>query len=303
MDIEIIANNYKLYLSDVSIAIYYANHDDFALLTYRTTLVLHVLMSPTYESNSICVKYLQPLFNGLCKIAKKYANSDDFGNYVRLFFKNNNLTYNETSENLFKVSEQSINEETVNTPTCLYRIEMQEKPYPAVKIFDVNMDDFNPEKPNNLFFRFFADTKEQEAAHLKMLPELFNELKNFVCDVHTKDTISEHAVQFLVDKYGIYPKKVDISSNLRCYDVINQIPNIYNEMENLRKVIKEELTKTDKDDVERIVRKEIEKSLNGSNKKLEEAILEIVRNALIQMHKSFWVRRSFWTKDIKNNKS
>jgi hypothetical protein len=81
------------------------------------------------------------------------------------------------------------------------------------------------------------------------------------------------------------------------------------------------LTNTDKNEIERIARAEIkdflkkaqfkntvidmvEKELNGRNTKLGKSnrknIVNISSDVLMELYKTFWLRRSFWNSQIKN---
>lgn len=86
-----------------------------------------------------------------------------------------------------------------------------------------------------------------------------------------------------------------------------------------RNSLNESITPISKDDVKAIVKKEIKDFLNITNsgdldKKIEKMVLdtikndknldkhfvEISRNVLIQLYKTLWTRRSFWSNDLKN---
>jgi hypothetical protein len=79
-------------------------------------------------------------------------------------------------------------------------------------------------------------------------------------------------------------------------------------------------TSISKDDIKAIVKKEIKDFLNitksgdlevkvqkmvkdtiKSNKELEKYMVEISKNVLIQMYKNLWMRRNFWSSDLKNS--
>ena len=81
------------------------------------------------------------------------------------------------------------------------------------------------------------------------------------------------------------------------------------------------LTNTDKNEIERIARAEIkdflkkaqfknavidmvEQELNGRNTKLGKSnrknIVNISSDVLMELYKTFWLRRSFWNSQIKN---
>lgn len=64
----------------------------------------------------------------------------------------------------------------------------------------------------------------------------------------------------------------------------------------------EDLTKGDIDKrIKDALKKEKSSLLKG--KDFEDAVVEIVRNSLIDLYKSLWIRRSFWSKDIQNRGS
>jgi len=88
-------------------------------------------------------------------------------------------------------------------------------------------------------------------------------------------------------------------------------------------LINEELTKTDKDGIKSMVKKEIKDFLEinrssqfetrvknivkdtfkdtvKSDKDLENKVVEISRNVLVQLYKQLWTRRAFWANDLKN---
>lgn len=79
-------------------------------------------------------------------------------------------------------------------------------------------------------------------------------------------------------------------------------------------------TSISKDDIKTIVKKEIKDFLNitkagdleakvqkmvkdaiKSDKELEKFMVEISKNVLIQMYKNLWMRRNFWSSDLKNS--
>lgn len=80
-------------------------------------------------------------------------------------------------------------------------------------------------------------------------------------------------------------------------------------MNNTRKLIKEELTKTEVKDivndklksreVENIIKKAVEEEIKG-NKELEKEVMTMTKNALTQFVKTLWVRRDNWISGIKN---
>lgn len=84
-------------------------------------------------------------------------------------------------------------------------------------------------------------------------------------------------------------------------------------------VISESLTQTDKSEIKSIVKKEIkdfldlnrsgdlEKKVNDiikskfkNDKDVEKYIVDITKNVLIQLYKSLWTKRNFWSNDLKN---
>jgi hypothetical protein len=84
-------------------------------------------------------------------------------------------------------------------------------------------------------------------------------------------------------------------------------------------VISEALTPTDKSDIKTLVKKEIKDFLDlnrssdlekkvedivkkkfKNDKDIEKYIVEITRNVLVQLYKSLWTKRSFWSGDLKN---
>lgn len=84
--------------------------------------------------------------------------------------------------------------------------------------------------------------------------------------------------------------------------------------------LNEELSSSDKSDVKTLIRNEIREFLKMSrndsfetmvktmvkeyvkkDKDLEKHIVEINKNVLIQLYKTFYTRRNFWTSDLKNS--
>ena len=57
----------------------------------------------------------------------------------------------------------------------------------------------------------------------------------------------------------------------------------------------EKFTKTDTEEVERIARAIVKDKLD------DEHIVKIVRNVLVQLYKTFYTRRSFWTTSLNAN--
>jgi hypothetical protein len=85
-------------------------------------------------------------------------------------------------------------------------------------------------------------------------------------------------------------------------------------------VLTESITPTDKSEIKTLVKKEIKDFLDISrssdlekkvediinkkfknNKDIEKYIVDITRNVIIQMYKTLWTKRSFWSSDLKNS--
>lgn len=103
----------------------------------------------------------------------------------------------------------------------------------------------------------------------------------------------------------------------------SQLLTIINEVLDERKdkkPINEDLSKSDQDKVTSIVKKEIRDFVGASNsqnfeqlvtkmlkekikgdKQIESHLVELTRNVLVQLYKALWVKRNFWTSDLKNN--
>ena len=80
--------------------------------------------------------------------------------------------------------------------------------------------------------------------------------------------------------------------------------------------INEELNRTDKSDIKKMISKEIEATLKSKgfkdkvadavtkdvkkNKELEKVVVEITRNVVTQLYKVLWMRRTFWRNSLKN---
>jgi|TARA_R100000664_G_C2672944_1_gene84185 hypothetical protein len=77
------------------------------------------------------------------------------------------------------------------------------------------------------------------------------------------------------------------------------------------------LTKTDKLEIERLIRKEIKDfmkkpqyknelkkmiQLELKDKKFRGDMIELMSNVLLELYKAFWFRRSFWQSEIKRAK-
>jgi hypothetical protein len=86
----------------------------------------------------------------------------------------------------------------------------------------------------------------------------------------------------------------------------------------VRKLIREALTATDKNEIGVLIRKEIKKEITPKQlekivvnlvkkelkgKDMENKVVEISKNVLIQLYKQFWVKRNFWASNLKNLKS
>jgi hypothetical protein len=84
-------------------------------------------------------------------------------------------------------------------------------------------------------------------------------------------------------------------------------------------VISESLSPTDKSEIKSIVKKEIKDFLDlnrsgdlekkvediikkrfKNDKDIEKHIVEITKNVLVQLYKSLWTKRNFWSGDLKN---
>lgn len=77
------------------------------------------------------------------------------------------------------------------------------------------------------------------------------------------------------------------------------------------------LTKTDKGEIERLIRKEIKDFIKKpqftnemkkmikfelKDKKFKGDMIELMSNVLLELYKAFWFRRSFWQSEIKRAK-
>lgn len=84
-------------------------------------------------------------------------------------------------------------------------------------------------------------------------------------------------------------------------------------------VISEALSQTDKSDIKSMVKKEIKDFLDlnrsgdlekkvkdiiiknfKNDKGTEKYLVDLVKNVLVQLYKSLWTKRNFWTNDLKN---
>jgi hypothetical protein len=84
----------------------------------------------------------------------------------------------------------------------------------------------------------------------------------------------------------------------------------------LKKIIKEELTRSDKAEIKRLARKEFEDMLKtsdikgkiekmvkdqiGKDKPTQKEIAKIADKVLVQFYKTLWTRRSFWSNKLDN---
>lgn len=66
-----------------------------------------------------------------------------------------------------------------------------------------------------------------------------------------------------------------------------------------KKSLSESLSKADKDEVAKIIRKEL-KAFEKDDKKDD---MVLIRNALVSLFKAFYSKRSFWINDISGDKS
>jgi len=80
-------------------------------------------------------------------------------------------------------------------------------------------------------------------------------------------------------------------------------------MDNIKELLREELTKTDvKNQFNELVKSndlkskviDIIKTHVANDKDLEKKMLEIAKNSLVQLYKTLWTRKNFWTSSIKN---
>lgn len=85
---------------------------------------------------------------------------------------------------------------------------------------------------------------------------------------------------------------------------------------NIRKIITEELTASDKSDIKDIFKTEFEKKLKssefkdaindlvikqiGSDKKTKKEIASITQKVIVKLYKTFWTRRSFWANNLED---
>jgi len=85
---------------------------------------------------------------------------------------------------------------------------------------------------------------------------------------------------------------------------------------NIRKLIKEELTRSDKAEIKRLARAEFEDMLKDSkiktkiedlvkkqlknDKPTQKEVADITQKVLVQFYKTLWTRRSFWANKLDN---
>lgn len=84
----------------------------------------------------------------------------------------------------------------------------------------------------------------------------------------------------------------------------------------LKKIIKEELNRSDKAEIKRLARKEFEEMLKtsdiktkiekmvkdqiGKDKATQKEVAKISEKVLIQFYKTLWTRRTFWANKLDN---
>jgi hypothetical protein len=82
----------------------------------------------------------------------------------------------------------------------------------------------------------------------------------------------------------------------------------------LKKIIKEELTRSDKAEIKKLARKEFEDMLKtsdikgkiekmvkdqiGKDKPTQKEVAKITEKVLVQFYKTMWTRRSFWSNKL-----
>lgn len=83
-------------------------------------------------------------------------------------------------------------------------------------------------------------------------------------------------------------------------------------MDNMKKRIHEELTKSDvKDEVIRVINSRDLKNKIGElvgqelnkNPELQNQVVDITKNVITQLYKALWVKRSFWQSQLSNKAS
>lgn len=85
--------------------------------------------------------------------------------------------------------------------------------------------------------------------------------------------------------------------------------------ESIKKILKEELSKKDKDEVKSMIDdaidskdlesvvKKIVKDRIKNEKGLEDKVVDITKNVITQLFKTLWVRRNFWKTTLKNKRA
>jgi hypothetical protein len=84
----------------------------------------------------------------------------------------------------------------------------------------------------------------------------------------------------------------------------------------IRKIISEELSSTDKSDIKDIFKTEFEKKLKssdfkdaindivvkqlGNDKATKKQIAKITQKVIVKLYKTFWTRRSFWSNNLED---
>jgi hypothetical protein len=84
----------------------------------------------------------------------------------------------------------------------------------------------------------------------------------------------------------------------------------------IRKILKEELTSSDKTEIKNIFKKEFEKKLKSSEFKsavedivrkqlksdnpTKKEVAKITQKVIVKLYKTFWTRRSFWSNNLEN---
>ncbi len=84
----------------------------------------------------------------------------------------------------------------------------------------------------------------------------------------------------------------------------------------IKNILKEELTRSDKAEIKKIARKEFETMLKSSNikaqiedivkkqlktdKPTQKEVAKITQKVIIQLYKTFWQRRSFWSNKLES---
>jgi hypothetical protein len=84
----------------------------------------------------------------------------------------------------------------------------------------------------------------------------------------------------------------------------------------IKQILKEELTRSDKAEIKKIARKEFEDMLKASDikakiedivkkqlksdKPTQKEVAKITQKVIVQLYKTFWQRRSFWSNKLDN---